>query len=172
MRSSVRFLLGDEQRELTDIDPTMTVLRYLREFEGRVGSKEGCAEGDCGACTVVLAEVGHCAGGDALTYRAVNACIQFLPTLDGKQLLTVEDLKSADGALHPVQQSMVDNHGSQCGFCTPGFVMSLHALYQQGGSQDRLEIDNALAGNLCRCTGYDKIIKAVMDSAKSLNQGA
>ena len=160
MRSSVRFLLGDEQRELTDIDPTMTVLRYLREFEGRVGSKEGCAEGDCGACTVVLAEVGHGAGGDALTYRAVNACIQFLPTLDGKQLLTVEDLKSADGALHPVQQSMVDNHGSQCGFCTPGFVMSLHALYQQGGSQDRLEIDNALAGNLCRCTGYGPIVAA------------
>ncbi|MBT3700476.1 MAG: 2Fe-2S iron-sulfur cluster binding domain-containing protein, partial [Alphaproteobacteria bacterium] len=97
MRSSVNFLLGDEPRELTDIDPTMTVLRYLREVEGRVGSKEGCAEGDCGACTVVLAEV----QGDALTYRAVNACIQFVPTLEGKQLLTVEDLKASDGALHP-----------------------------------------------------------------------
>ena len=156
MRSSVNFLLGDEPRELTDIDPTMTVLRYLREVEGRVGSKEGCAEGDCGACTVVLAEV----QGDALTYRAVNACIQFVPTLEGKQLLTVEDLKASDGALHPVQQSMVDNHGSQCGFCTPGFVMSLHALYQQGGAQDRLEIDNALAGNLCRCTGYGPIVAA------------
>ena len=156
MRPGIRFLLGDEARELTDIDPTMTVLRYLREVEGRVGSKEGCAEGDCGACTVVLAEVRS----EALTYRAVNACIQFLPTLDGKQLLTVEDLKTADGSLHPVQQSMVDNHGSQCGFCTPGFVMSLHALYQQGGSQDRLEIDNALAGNLCRCTGYGPIVAA------------
>jgi xanthine dehydrogenase small subunit len=156
VRSSIRFLLGDEVRELADVDPTMTVLRYLREVEGRVGTKEGCAEGDCGACTVVLAEVDN----DHLTYRAVNACIQFLPTLDGKQVLTVEDMKSADGSLHPVQQSMVDNHGSQCGFCTPGFVMSLHALYQQGGSQDRLEIDNALAGNLCRCTGYGPIVTA------------
>jgi xanthine dehydrogenase small subunit len=156
MRPGVRFLLGDEPRELTDVDPTMTVLRYLREVEGRVGSKEGCAEGDCGACTVVLAEV----RGEGLSYRAVNACIQFLPTLDGKQLLTVEDLKSADGSLHPVQQAMVDNHGSQCGFCTPGFVMSLHAMYQDGGSQDRQEIDNALAGNLCRCTGYGPIVAA------------
>ena len=156
MRPTIRFLLGDEPRELTDIDPTMTVLRWLREVEGRVGSKEGCAEGDCGACTVVLAEP----RGNKLEYRAVNACIQFLPTLDGKQLLTVEDLKAADGSLHPVQQSMVDNHGSQCGFCTPGFVMSLHALYQQGGAQDRLDIDNALAGNLCRCTGYGPIVAA------------
>jgi xanthine dehydrogenase small subunit len=114
----VRFLLGDERRELSAIDPNTTVLDYLRRVERRVGTKEGCGEGDCGACTVVLGEL----EGGAVRYRAVNSCIQFVGALDGKQLLTVEDL--ADGTLHPCQQAMVDCHGSQCGFCTPGFVMS------------------------------------------------
>jgi len=152
----IKFLLGDEQREVEVIDPTMTVLNYLRLVERRCGTKEGCAEGDCGACTVVLGE----REGDKLAYRAVNSCIQFMPTLDGKQLLTVEDLQSGDGSLHPVQQAMVDNHGSQCGFCTPGFVMSLFALFHDGGIIDRQRIDDALAGNLCRCTGYGPIIAA------------
>jgi len=156
MRTSIRFLLGDEVRELSDVDPTMTVLRYLREVEGRLGTKEGCAEGDCGACTVVMVEP----DGDGLAHRAINTCIQFLPTLDGKQILTVEDLKSADGALHPVQQAMVDEHGSQCGYCTPGFVMSLYAHSQMGGATDRQSIDDALTGNLCRCTGYGPIVAA------------
>jgi xanthine dehydrogenase small subunit len=159
----VRFLLGDERRELRAIDPNTTVLNYLRQTERRVGTKEGCGEGDCGACTVVLGEL----DGDRLTYRAVNSCIQFVGALDGKQLLTVEDLAAPDGTLHPCQQAMVDCHGSQCGFCTPGFVMSLFALYQEKGEPDRNRIDDALAGNLCRCTGYGPIAAA----AKSMKAG-
>ena len=156
MADSIRFLLGHERRELRDIDPTMTVLNYLRQVERRCGTKEGCAEGDCGACTVVLGEL----AGERIRYRAVNACIQFLPTLDGKQLITVEQLKDDDGRLHPVQQAMVDAHGSQCGFCTPGFVMSLFALFHERARPDRGEINDALAGNLCRCTGYGPIVAA------------
>ena len=159
-RDTIRFLLGDEPRALAGADPTQTVLEYLRGTEGLRGTKEGCAEGDCGACTVVLGT----AGPDGIAYKAVNACILFVPALDGKQLITVEHLRGADGALHPVQQAMVDLHGSQCGFCTPGFVMSLFALYHShdpaAGPLDRAEIDRALAGNLCRCTGYRPIIAA------------
>ena len=152
----IRFWLDGEVVEADITDPTRTLLQYLREDLRRVGTKEGCAEGDCGACTVVLAEL----QGDALSYRAINACIQFLPTLDGKALFTVESLKSADGVLHPVQRSLVECHGSQCGFCTPGFVMSMFALYQQEAAPSRADIDDALSGNLCRCTGYRPIIDA------------
>ena len=155
---SIRFILDGAVIEVDEVEPTRTVLQYLREDLRRAGSKEGCAEGDCGACTVVVAEL----DGDRLRYRAVNACIQFLPTLDGKALFTVESLKSADGALHPVQQSMVDHHGSQCGFCTPGFVMSMFALYLENRSPGRAEIDDALSGNLCRCTGYRPIVDACL----------
>jgi len=155
---SVRFILDGAVIEVDPVDPTRSVLQYLREDLLRVGSKEGCAEGDCGACTVVVAEL----DGDGLRYRAVNACIQFLPTLDGKALFTVESLKSAAGALHPVQQSMVDYHGSQCGFCTPGFVMSMFALYLDNKTPGRAEIDDALSGNLCRCTGYRPILDACL----------
>src|SRR5438874_1431531 len=154
--AAIRFLLGRERREIDRIDPTMTVLNYLRLVERRCGTKEGCAEGDCGACTVVLGEL----EGDRIVYRAVNSCIQFLPTLDGKQILTVEDLLSPEGQLHPVQLAMVESHASQCGFCTPGFVMSLFALFHEGSTLDRQRIDDALAGNLCRCTGYGPIIAA------------
>jgi xanthine dehydrogenase small subunit len=154
MSDSPRFMLDGELIELDRAEPTRTVLQFLREDRLRVGSKEGCAEGDCGACTVVIAEL----AGDALEYRAVNACIQFLPTLDGKALFTVESLKAADGSLHPVQQSMVDYHGSQCGFCTPGFIMSMFALYKNNPSPTRADIDDALSGNLCRCTGYRRRI--------------
>ncbi len=154
----IRFILDEELIEVGDVAPTRTLLEYLREDLGRVGSKEGCAEGDCGACTVVIAD----ADGDRLRYRAVNACIQFLPTLDGKALFTVESLKAANGGLHPVQQAMVDHHGSQCGFCTPGFIMSMFALYQQNQKPGREEIDDALSGNLCRCTGYRPIIDACL----------
>jgi len=158
MSDSLRFMLDGELIELDRVEPTRTVLQFLREDLLRVGSKEGCAEGDCGACTVVIAEL----VGDVLEYRAVNACIQFLPTLDGKALFTVESLKAADGSLHPVQQSMVDYHGSQCGFCTPGFIMSMFALYKNNPAPTRAEIDDALSGNLCRCTGYRPIIEACM----------
>ena len=156
MANNPRFLLDGKLIELDRVEPTRTVLQYLREDLLRMGCKEGCAEGDCGACTVVIADL----TGDALEYRAVNACIQFLPTLDGKALFTVESLKADDGSLHPVQQSMVDYHGSQCGFCTPGFVMSMFALYKNNPAPTRAEIDDALSGNLCRCTGYRPIIDA------------
>ena len=155
-KNTIRFILDGELVEIEHIDPTRTVLQYLREDLGRVGSKEGCAEGDCGACTVVIGE----AVDQRIRFRAVNACIQFLPTLDGKMLFTVESLRSADGQLHPVQQSMVDYHGSQCGFCTPGFIMSMFALYKNDSDPSRETIDDALSGNLCRCTGYRPIIEA------------
>jgi len=163
---AVRFVLDGQVVEARGLPPTTTVLEYLREHAGRTGTKEGCAEGDCGACTVVLGEL--CAG--HMRYRAINSCIRFLPTLDGKELVTVESLAAPDGTLHPVQQAMVDLHASQCGFCTPGFVMSLFALYLDNHDPNQDELDQrapsrdavveALAGNLCRCTGYRPIIEA------------
>ena len=153
---TIRFVLDGEIVELRDVDPTRTVLQFLREDLQRTGTKEGCAEGDCGACTVVLAEL----DGDGLSLKAVNSCIRFLPTLDGKELFTVESLCDRESGLHPVQQAMVEQHGSQCGFCTPGFVMSMFALYKSQSDPSRRDIDDALAGNLCRCTGYRPIIAA------------
>lgn len=155
MRNAVQFIFNGEPRRLENIDPNLTVLRYLREDERAVGTKEGCAEGDCGACTAVVADL----DGERLRYRAVNTCIQFVGMLDGKALITVEKLKSGS-ALHPVQQAMVEEHGSQCGFCTPGFVMSIFAGMHNGVAPERTSIDEMLAGNLCRCTGYTPIIKA------------
>ncbi len=159
---------------VTEVDPanhTRTVLEWLREDARCTGTKEGCAEGDCGACTVVLGELD---AQGALQLKPVNACIQFLPTLDGKALFTVEDLALASASaagtgpgatqLHPVQQCMVDCSGSQCGFCTPGFVMSLWASYQQhqaaGTVPTRQQLADDLSGNLCRCTGYRPILDA------------
>ena len=159
-RATIRFILDGEPVELTGVDPTRTVLQYLREDLRRKGTKEGCAEGDCGACTVVVAELNRDENG--VEFKALNSCIQFLPTLDGKELITVESLADGDD-LHPVQEALVRNHASQCGFCTPGFVMSLYALYESNKNPDRQEIDDALAGNLCRCTGYRPIIAAAAD---------
>ncbi|MFP2768638.1 xanthine dehydrogenase small subunit [Oceanisphaera sp. KMM 10153] len=152
----IKFLLNQEMREEQDLSPNMTVLNYLRTRVGKTGTKEGCASGDCGACTVVLGE----REGDHIRYQTVNSCLTFVSTLHGKQLLTVEDLKSKDGSLHPVQQAMVDFHGSQCGFCTPGFIMSMFALSKNKPSADKHDILEALAGNLCRCTGYRPIVDA------------
>ena len=156
MARPIRFLLDGEVASSTDVDPTLTVLDWLRDDARRTGTKEGCAEGDCGACTVVLGEL---RGGKARAIEPVNACILFAAQLDGRELITVEDLRGADGALHPVQQAMVDCHGSQCGFCTPGFVMTLFARYQRAARRPtRPAINDALAGNLCRCTGYGPIV--------------
>ena len=163
MADRLEFVRGMRSIAIEQLDPNTTVLNYLRGCERSYGTKEGCAEGDCGACTVVLGEL----DGDRVRYRTVNSCIQFVPTLDGKQLITVEDLKDDGGELHPVQQAMVESHGSQCGFCTPGFVMSLFALFHSDGRLDRSGIDDALAGNLCRCTGYGPIIAAALRMRES-----
>ena len=163
---TIRFLLDGKLCELESADPTETVLNYLRYRATRTGTKEGCAEGDCGACTVVLGEL----DGDSIRYRAVNACILFMPVLDGKELFTVESLRAPNGSLHPVQQAMVETHGSQCGFCTPGIVMSLFALGKQDAPSDRNAIEDALAGNLCRCTGYGPIIDAAERTQKDIQR--
>ncbi len=171
----IRFYHRGRIAEVQGAAPTRSVLDWLREDAHCKGTKEGCNEGDCGACTVVVAELA--APGDAqavqgLRLQTVNACIQLLPNLHGKALFTVEDLKTAcitapdaTSDLHPVQQAMVDCHGSQCGFCTPGFVMSLWAVYEKhqthgGAAPTRQQLADALSGNLCRCTGYRPILDA------------
>jgi xanthine dehydrogenase small subunit len=151
----IQFLLNRELRTEHALDPNVTVLNYLREHVGKTGTKEGCASGDCGACTVVVGEL----EGDRVRYRTLNSCLTFVSSLHGKQLITVEDLKH-QGKLHSVQQAMVDCHGSQCGFCTPGFIMSLFALQKNSTGYDKGQTLEALAGNLCRCTGYRPIIDA------------
>lgn len=156
-------MLNGELVYAANISPQTTLLEFLRERLGRTGTKEGCAEGDCGACTVVLVEP---YGADDLHWRPINSCIRLLPTIDGKAIVTVESLKSRTGALHPVQQAMVESHASQCGFCTPGFAMSLFGLYKNARHVDRAAIDEALSGNLCRCTGYRPLI----DAAKRMRE--
>lgn len=159
-KNAIRFVLDGEVVTVDDVEPTKSVLNFLREDLRRCGTKEGCAEGDCGACTVVVGEL----EADRLQMKTVNACIQFVPALDGRALFTVEDLRQDGGDLHPVQQAMVACHGSQCGFCTPGFVMSLWNVYlehqAQGTRSSEAELRNALTGNLCRCTGYRPILEA------------
>ena len=144
---NVTFLLNGETVQV-DAGPTQTLLDWLRIDRGLCGTKEGCNEGDCGACTVLVQDEGG--------PKALNACILFLPQLHGKSVRTVEGISSPDGTLHPVQQAMMDHHGSQCGFCTPGFIASMAAAHMQG----RTDHDDVLAGNLCRCTGYAPIIRA------------
>ncbi|MHA1190304.1 MAG: FAD binding domain-containing protein, partial [Alphaproteobacteria bacterium] len=158
--NTVRFLLGDEERQIADLPPTTTVLNYLRKHERLTGTKEGCAEGDCGACTVVLSEPD---GEGGVRIWPVNSCIQFVPMLHGRQLLTVEHLKGVDGTLHPVQQALVDHHASQCGFCTPGFVMQIFSAWKIGAVPEQSSLNDWLAGNLCRCTGYGPILAAAED---------
>jgi xanthine dehydrogenase small subunit len=161
MRKEIKFLRKGREVRLDAIAPTLTLLDYLRLTERAVGTKEGCAEGDCGACTVVLRKQVD----GRLVYQAVNSCILLAGQVDGAEVITVEDL--ADGAaLHPVQQMMVDLHGSQCGFCTPGFVMALFALHhaERTAPLDRDAVNDWIAGNLCRCTGYRPIVNAALAS--------
>ncbi|WP_428242931.1 xanthine dehydrogenase small subunit [Gynuella sp.] len=153
------FTLNNKLVEIDGVKPDTTILELLRTKLGQTGAKEGCGSGDCGACTVVLASESG--------FRTINSCISLAAQLQGRHLITVEGLQAADGTLHPVQQAMVEHHGSQCGFCTPGFVMSLFALYQQRREAHsdpitRADVEQALAGNLCRCTGYEPIIQAAM----------
>ena len=145
-RHTIRFLLNGEDVVLDAVRPDETLLDFLRLRRSLKGTKEGCAEGDCGACTVLVGRL----GGKGLVYESVNACIRFLGSLDGCHVVTIEHLRGADGKLHPVQQAMVDFHGSQCGFCTPGFVMSLYALWMRRPDPSDAEIEKALQGNLCR----------------------
>ncbi|MCR8546773.1 xanthine dehydrogenase small subunit [Salipiger sp. P9] len=149
----ISFLLNGERVELRGVSPTRTALDWLREERGLTGTKEGCNEGDCGACTVMVTDEGGS--------RAVNACILFLPQLHGKALRTVEGISGPGGEMHPVQEAMVAYHGSQCGFCTPGFIMSMANAHLKGDTA----FDDALAGNLCRCTGYAPIIRAAAAAA-------
>ena len=155
-RTAIRFYLNDNLIELDVLEPDRTLLDFLRLDRVLRGTKEGCAEGDCGACTVI---VGRIKGG-VVRYLPANACIMLVSMLDGAHVVTVEHLKGADGGLHPVQQAMVDYHGSQCGFCTPGFVMSLYGLWLANPNPSVPEIEKALQGNLCRCTGYAPIVRA------------
>ena len=158
--SNIEFIYQNKILKIKNPDSNETLLNYIRTKLKKTGTKEGCAEGGCGACTVVLGELKN----NQINYKAINSCITFLPTLQGKQLILVEDLISKEGSLHPVQQAMVNFHGSQCGFCTPGFIMSLFSMYKNNSKFKDNEIKDSIAGNLCRCTGYQPIIKA----AKSL----
>jgi xanthine dehydrogenase small subunit len=162
--NTVRFVLDGTIVEAQGKRRTTTVLDYLREELHRTGTKEGCAEGDCGACVVLVGELN--AAGTAINYVPSNSCMQLLPTLDGRSIKTVESLKSKDGTLHPIQQGMVDCFGSQCGFCTPGIVMSLTGLVQTNACPSRAQINDALSGNLCRCTGYKPIIEATVKACQ------
>jgi len=156
----ISFVHEDRVVEIKNPDPNETLLNYIRTTLKKTGTKEGCAEGGCGACTVVLGELKN----NDVNYIAINSCITLLPTLQGKQLIIVEDLISKDGSLHPVQEAMVSCHGSQCGFCTPGFVMALFSMFKKNVKFKDDLIKDSIAGNLCRCTGYKPIVKA----AKSL----
>ncbi|MGY6704205.1 xanthine dehydrogenase small subunit [Roseinatronobacter sp.] len=155
-RQAIRFLLNSKTVTLSKVAATDMLLDHLRLEQRLRGTKEGCAEGDCGACTVLVGRL----GANGLEYEPVNACIRPLASCDGCHVVTIEYLRGHDGALHPVQQAMVDHHGSQCGFCTPGFVMALYALWMRSPHPSEDYLDRALQGNLCRCTGYAPIIRA------------
>ena len=159
--NAVEFVFENKIIKIRNPDPNETILNYVRLNLKKTGTKEGCAEGGCGACTIVLGEIKN----NKILYKSINSCITFLPVLNGKQLILVENLSSKEGKLHPVQDAMVNFHGSQCGFCTPGFIMSMFTMFKNNKSIDNELINDSLSGNLCRCTGY----RPIVDAAKSLN---
>ena len=163
-RAFIRFLLNDQTIELSGFAPDLTLLDWLRIERRLTGVKEGCAEGDCGACTVLVGRMDN----GILIYESVNACIRFVGSLDATHVVTIEHMNRPDGALSAVQQAMVDNHGSQCGFCTPGIVASLHGLWLSDPEPTEADIERTLQGNLCRCTGYEPIVKAAVAAAKTI----
>ena len=148
----LRFTLNGEEK-LLDIEPGISALELIRDILDLKGTKEGCGIGECGACTVVV------------DGKAVNACLMFAAQLDGHDVMTVEGLGKDDG-LHPIQQSFIEHHAVQCGFCTPGVLMSTRALLEENPQPERDEIVKAISGNLCRCTGYQSIIAGIEDSAE------
>jgi aerobic-type carbon monoxide dehydrogenase small subunit (CoxS/CutS family) len=152
----LRFRLNNEERAL-DIEPGISVLELLRDVLDLKGTKEGCGIGECGACTIVV------------DGRAVNSCLMFAAQLDGRDVLTVEGLNLSQ-ELHPIQQAFAEQHAVQCGFCTPGLLMSTHALLQENPQPKRDEIIKAVAGNLCRCTGYQSILAGIEDAAARCRQ--
>ena len=161
--NTIEFIYNNKIVKLKNPDPNKTILDFVRSDLKQKGTKEGCAEGGCGACTVVLGELKK----DKMVYKSINSCISFIPIIDKKHLILIEDLTAKNDKLHPIQEAMVKFHGSQCGFCTPGFVMSMFAMYKNFSKFNDEIIDETLSGNLCRCTGYRPII----DAAKSLNSG-
>ena len=158
---TIQFVYNNKIYKIKNPDPNQTILDFIRSDLKKTGTKEGCAEGGCGACTIVLGEIKN----KKLIYKSINSCISFLPIINGKHLILIENLSSGSDKLHPVQEAMVKFHGSQCGFCTPGFVMSMFSMYKNFSKFSDEVIDETLSGNLCRCTGYRPII----DAAKSLN---
>ncbi len=160
----VRFYLNDNLIEKSISDPQQTLLDFLRIDQNLKGTKEGCAEGDCGACTVLIGKVNK---DNKVSYRTANSCIVFLPSIDSSHLITVDGLSNSLQELHPVQEAMVKNSGAQCGFCTPGFVMSIYGLFLKTKNPTKAQILNSIQGNLCRCTGYGPIIAAATDLSKS-----
>ena len=168
MSTVIEFFLDGEAQQISGLSPNTSLLDFLRDHRGKTGTKEGCNEGDCGACTVLLAHYEPLS--EKFVYRAVNACITLLPAAHRHWVVTVEDLAAAPSQLHPVQQAMVERHGSQCGFCTPGFVMSLAAMHLDGAPATQAE--TYIAGNLCRCTGYGPILEAADDVAQTPKDAA
>src|SRR6185295_6685827 len=158
MQTAIEFRLNGKPVRLDSISPNTTLLDWLRA-NGLTGSKEGCAEGDCGACSVAIVDLGR---DGKPSYRSINSCLVPLPLMAGRDIVTVEGV--ADDNLHPVQQAMVDNHGSQCGYCTPGFIMSMFEGYYREDLTTSGQLDEQLCGNLCRCTGYRPIREAAIEA--------
>ena len=166
MTPRLRFLLNDQEISLGEVGAADTLLDFLRISRRLTGTKEGCAEGDCGACTVLLGRL----TGSGLIYEPINACIRFLASCHGCHIVTVEHLRGPKGGLHPIQKAMVAHHGSQCGFCTPGIVMALYGLWMSNPEAGVAQIEEALQGTLCRCTGYEPIVKAALAAGREGGQ--